>query len=408
MLPTFATLVGMSSSLLPLLGESGAIFHICGDSSTGKTAAMQIGASVNGLAAEPGSGSSTQIQRWNSTSNGIELLMVMNNSTTLFLDELSSYIGRYFAQTLYDVVSGMSKTRMDGESFGMAHQSTWSQNVLSTGELTIVERIRQEKSQVMDGMLHRALSIPVTAEDSRREGESADAARLRIGDIKASLLTCHGSAGYEFIRRLTSLTDNQSGQYLDWHATSSFLKSELDVLLDEIQRRLYANQITLNSVERRALQRFAILNLTGKLAVEWEILPWGKEEIADVVFECFNRWLLGYRGDVGRTEHILTAVQNFIAVSQLKFIDVKMPLFSSRRTDIAGYALKDGSYLILPDTLDKLGESWGLSAKKLAQLIDAKGHLKRCEDDRLTTRKVIQKVSVTGYCISATFAAASF
>lgn len=92
---------------------------------------------------------------------------------------------------------------MDPETLGMARQSTWVQNVLSTGELTIVDRIRLEKSQVMDGMLHRALSIPVMAEDSRSENESIDAARQRISDIKTSLLTCHGSAGYEFVRCLT-------------------------------------------------------------------------------------------------------------------------------------------------------------------------------------------------------------
>ncbi|EKN3392579.1 DUF927 domain-containing protein [Yersinia enterocolitica] len=406
LLPKLAILVGLSSSILPLVGESGAIFHICGDSSTGKTAAMQIGASVNGLAAEPGSGSPTQIQRWNSTSNGLELLMATSNGSTLCLDELGSFTSKFFAQTLYDVVSGMSKTRMDGESFGMAHQSTWSQNVLSTGELTIVERIRQEKSQVMDGMLHRALSIPVTAEDSRRDRESTDVARQRIGEIKTSLLAYHGSAGFEFIYCLTGLSEN--GQYFDLQTTSCYLKDRLANLLDELQRRLHANQITLNILETRALQRFAVLYLTGVLAVEWSILPWTNDVVSDVVYESFNRWLIGYRGDAGRKENILMTVQNFIAVNQLKFIDVKLPSVSFRRVDIAGYALRDGSYLILPDTLEKLGEYWGLSAKKLALLLDAAGYLKRCEDDRLTTRKVIQKVSVTGYCVSSTFAEAQF
>lgn len=95
MAPKLSILVGLSSFLLPLLGESGAIFHLCGDSSTGKTAAIRAGASVNGLAAEPGSGSPTQIQRWNSTSNGLELLMVMNNGTTLCTDELGSFTGKF-------------------------------------------------------------------------------------------------------------------------------------------------------------------------------------------------------------------------------------------------------------------------------------------------------------------------
>ena len=396
MAPKLSILVGLSSSLLPLLGVSGAIFHLCGDSSTGKTAAIQAGASVNGLAAEPGSGSPTQIQRWNSTSNGLELLMVMNNGTTLCLDELGSFTGKFFAETLYDVVSGVTKSRMDGETLGMARQSTWVPNVLSTGELTIVDRIRQEKSPVMDGMLHRALSIPVTAEDSRGVNEDNDAARQRIGDIKTSLLTFHGSAGYEFIRCLTGFADEE-GKYFDWKATSDFLKADLDVMLDEMKRRLHAGLITLNSVECRALQRFAILYLAGALA-----------EIADVVYVAFNRWLQNYRSDAGRKQNVLITVQNFIAVSRSKFIDVKMPSFASRKTDTAGYILNDGSYLILPNTLEKLGMNWGLSAKKLARLIDEEGYLTRPEGDRLTTRRTIQKVNVTGYCLSAEFAKACF
>ncbi|MFV7360736.1 DUF927 domain-containing protein [Citrobacter portucalensis] len=405
--PKLSILVGLSSFLLPLLGESGAIFHLCGDSSTGKTAAIQAGASVNGLAAEPGSGSPTQIQRWNSTSNGLELLMVMNNGITLCLDELGSFTGKFFAETLYDIVSGATKSRMDGETLEMARQSTWVQNVLSTGELTIVDRIRQEKSPVMDGMLHRALSIPVTAEDSRGVNEDIDAARQRISDIKTSLQTCHGSAGYEFIRCLTGFTDGE-GKYFDWKATSDFLKADLDVMLDEMKRRLHAGLITLNSVECRALQRFAILYLAGALASEWQILPWEKEEIADVVYIAFNRWLQNYRFDAGRKQNVLITVQNFIAVSRSKFIDVKMPCFASRKTDTAGYILNDGSYLILPDTLEKLGMNWGLSAKKLARLIDEEGYLTRPEGDRLTTRRTIQKVNVTGYCLSGEFATASF
>ncbi|MGR6721333.1 DUF927 domain-containing protein [Yersinia intermedia] len=407
MAPKLSILVGLSSFLLPLLGESGAIFHLCGDSSTGKTVAAQVGASVNGLAAEPGSGSPTQIQRWNSTSNGLELLMVMNNGTTLYLDEIGSFTGKFFAETLYDIVSGVTKSRMDGETLGMARQSTWVQNVLSTGELTIVDRIRQEKSPVMDGMLHRALSIPVTADDSRSENEDIDAARQRIGDIKNSLLTCHGSAGYEFVRCLTHLVD-EDGKYFDWKTTSDILRSSLDEFHDEMKRRLHAGFITLNSVENRALHRFAILYMTGAFAADWSILPWQSTEIADVVYEAFDRWLQHYRCDAGRKENILIALQNYIAVNRSKFVDAKMPSLTPHKADIVGYILSNGSYLILPDALEKLGMSLGLSAKKLARLLDSEGYLTRPEGDRLTTRRTIRKVSVTGYCISSAFTDAEF
>lgn len=102
----------------------------------------------------------------------------------------------------------------------------------------------------------------------------------------------------------------------------------------------------------------------------------------------------------------MIAVQNFIAVNRSKLIDTKMPSFASQKTDIAGYILDDGSYLLLPDTLDKLGNKWGLSAKNLARLVDEAGYLTRPEGDRLTARRTIRKVNVTGYCFSADFAKA--
>lgn len=184
------------------------------------------------------------------------------------------------------------------------------------------------------------------------------------------------------------------------------MKSSLNEFHDEMNRRLHAGLTTLSSVESRALRRFAILFMTGAFAADWGILPWQCSDIADVTFEAFGRWLQHYRCDAGRKENIMIAVQNFIAVNRSKLIDTKMPSFASQKTDIAGYILDDGSYLLLPDTLDKLGNKWGLSAKNLARTVDEAGYLTRPEGDRLTARRTIRKVNVTGYCFSADFAKA--
>ncbi|MEG6347549.1 DUF927 domain-containing protein [Enterobacter hormaechei] len=405
--PKVSILIGLSSPLLSFIGEGGAMFHLAGHSSTGKTVAMQLCASVNGPAAEPGSGAITGIQRWNTTSNGLETLLASSNNTTLAVDELGSFAGKNFSNVLYDAVSGKSKVRMNVEGFGKAVESTWSQNVLSTGELTIEERIRQDRVSVQDGQLHRSLSIPVVAEDSRGESESAEAARQRIGEIKSSLLSCYGSAGYEFVRCLTSLLDD-SNKALGWHQTAVYLKDAYRTRTDELLSRLHANQIELNDVENRARDRFGVLYLTGMLAVEWGILPWSREDILDVVYEAFTRWLKNYRNDANRKENVLSGMQNYLAANGAKFYDFRIPYPGVIKTDIAGYCLKDGCYLILPDALGQLADKWGLNAKKLAQLIDSEGFLIRPEGDRLTMRKTINRGNVTGYCISSEFTKAKF
>ena len=405
--PKLAVLVGLSSPLLPLINEGGGMFHLAGHSSTGKTVAMQLCASVNGPAAEPGSGAPTGIKRWNTTSNGLETLMASSNNTTLCIDELGSFAGKNFAHVLYDTVSGQSKTRMNGESFDKAAESTWSQNVLSTGELTIEERLRQDKEHILDGQMHRSLSMPITAEDSRGEGESAEAARQRIGEIKRSLLSHYGCAGYAFAYYLTGLMDDR-GNLFGWQDTATYMRSTYHSLNDEIVQRLRESQIELSEVEKRASERFGVLYLAGMLAVEWDILPWSHSDVCDVVFQALTRWLNNYRHDANRKANILSEVQNYLGSYGAKFYDARIPYPGVIKADIAGYCLKDGCYLILPGAFEKLGEKWGLNTKKLAQLIDSEGYLIRPEGDRLTMRKTINKVNITGYCINGEFTKAEF
>lgn len=405
--PKLAVLVGLSSPLLPLINEGGGMFHLAGQSSTGKTVAMQLCASVNGPAAEPGSGAPTGIKRWNTTSNGLETLMASSNNTTLCIDELGSFAGKTFSHVLYDTVSGQSKTRMNGDSFDKAAESTWSQNVLSTGELTIEERLRQDKENILDGQMHRSLSIPITAEDSRGEGESAEAARQRISELKRNLLSQYGSAGHDFAYCLTGLTD-ENGNALGWHGTASYMRNTYLSLCDDIVERLRESQIELSEVEKRASERFGVLYLAGMLAVAWEILPWSNDDVSDVVCASFTRWLNNYRNDANRKECIMSEVQNYLVSQEMKFHDVRVPRPGMVRADSVGYRLKDGSFLMMPDILEKLAEKFGMNAKKLAQLIDAEGHLIRSEGDRLTMRKAIYQVKVTGYCISSTFTSSDF
>lgn len=405
--PKLAMLVGLSSPLLPLINEGGGMFHLAGHSSTGKTVAMQLCASVNGPAAEPGSGAPTGIKRWNTTSNGLETLMASSNNTTLCIDELGSFAGKAFSHVLYDTVSGQSKTRMNGDSFDKAAESTWSQNVLSTGELTIEERLRQDKENILDGQMHRSLSIPITAEDSRGEEESAEAARQRIGELKRNLLSQYGSVGLDFAYCLTGLTD-ESGNALGWQDTATYMRNAYRSLCDEIAERLRETQIELSEVEKRASERFGVLYLAGWLAVAWEILPWSNDDVSDVVCTAFTRRLNNYRHDANRKANILSEVQNYLGLHGATFYDARIPYPGVKKADTGGYCLTDGCYLILPRAFEKLGEKWGLNTKKLAQLIDSEGYLVRPEGDRLTMRKTINKVNITGYCISSKFTKAEF
>jgi uncharacterized protein (DUF927 family) len=64
------------------LNEQGIIYHFYGQSSVGKTALLQLAASVNGNGGEPGNGESL-IESWNTTPNALE--MTLNNAITSLL-----------------------------------------------------------------------------------------------------------------------------------------------------------------------------------------------------------------------------------------------------------------------------------------------------------------------------------
>lgn len=397
----FAALSGFSSPLLSLLGQSGGMFHLFGGSSTGKTLALQVCASVNGLAGEPGAGENTLIARWRTTVNGLELLTARSHGMTLPLDELGSFAERSFAPVLYDIVSGMSKVRMDGETGGAFAQRLWTLFILSSGEVSLEEKIHSLKEVSMDGMQHRGLSIEVRAEDSWMPEENADQARRRIDQLKSAMCDNHGSVGKAFVRQLISQRDAE-GRLLSQEETSCWLKTEFDSLHEEMQRRIHSTDTELNQVESRALQRFSVIFLAGDLARRWSLVPWGHDMISDIVYEAYRRWLNNHRYGSGSSRGLLVMLQNQLSRIYGALVDFKATRSSGEGRDIGGYRVNEDIF-IMPDTLDNWGKAVGMTAKRLAALLDEHHFLTRKERDRLTTRITINGVLANGYLIRHEF-----
>jgi putative DNA primase/helicase len=97
---------GFAGPLLVLAGaESGGV-HLFGGTSTGKSTALFIGASVCG------GGGSGFVQSWRSTLNGLEAIAEGHNDATLFLDELAQVDAKEAADTAYMLGNGQGKNRM--------------------------------------------------------------------------------------------------------------------------------------------------------------------------------------------------------------------------------------------------------------------------------------------------------
>ena len=157
----FGACVGFAGPLLkPARMESGG-FHIYGASSRGKTTIGQVAASVMGCGADPAeSPGRSYIQRWNTTLNGLEGLAAAHNDGLLVLDELQTCAARDLRMVIYNLSGGHGKVAMNA-SRTLRPPREWRLIFLSTGEISVEQKIEEEKHQVSPGQRLRMLDIPI-------------------------------------------------------------------------------------------------------------------------------------------------------------------------------------------------------------------------------------------------------
>lgn len=100
----FAIASSFAPSIARLAGEDSGGFHFRGASSSGKSTALNMAASVWG---KPNS----YIRLWRATANGLEGLAAMHNDGLLILDELSQLDPREAGEAAYLLANGQGKNR---------------------------------------------------------------------------------------------------------------------------------------------------------------------------------------------------------------------------------------------------------------------------------------------------------
>jgi putative DNA primase/helicase len=141
--------------LLKLLNIPGAGFHFYGDSSTGKSSALFLAASVWG---EPGFALS-----WRTTLNALELQAAARSCTLLILDESHLIEPKHLDGAVYVLTNGYSKSRMtkDIEARSILH---WIVCILSSGERSIGQHLTSVKITLKGGQAVRIVDIPVSGQ----------------------------------------------------------------------------------------------------------------------------------------------------------------------------------------------------------------------------------------------------
>jgi len=273
----FAICAALSGVLLKPAGEEGGIFHFAGASSTGKTTALHVGASVTGGA----------IRSYRATDNSAESWFAEANDSCLLMDEMGQGDPRAVKEIAYMASNGAGKGRSDRG--GNARQTrSFRINILSSGEVGLEEKLGEGGHKVKAGQAVRVVEI------------SADAgAGLGIFQHVPDGVTPEG-----FSRHLKEASAKFRGVVLD-EFLASIVSDDADLETTvRTARDKWAAQFVKPGSDgqvHRIAGRFSLVAVAGEMAIQYGILPWPKGAAYAAVKECFDA-AIARRGGTGALE----------------------------------------------------------------------------------------------------------
>ncbi len=273
----------------PLLGRccaEGGGLHFAGDSSLGKSTAIEAACSVWG---------GPNFKRsWRATANGMEGAAALFTDCLLALDEISECDPRDIGMIVYALGNGRGKQRASrtGAARGVAR---WRCMVLSTGEKAIATHMAEANQRLRAGQGVRLLDVPITR---RKHGawdelHGFDSGRALSDHLKSAWSRHHGHVGRVFLERLTH--DQQDfGALLERFRTLPLFSAGED------------------GQERRAAGRFALVALAGEVATKYGITGWPEGAAIEAAGEFFRIWVEHRGRGNDERRQVLEAVSSFL------------------------------------------------------------------------------------------------
>lgn len=297
----FAISSAFAAPLLDVTGMESGGFHYRGDSSTGKTTALRVAASVWGGA--------DYLQRWRATDNGLEALAAQHSDCLLVLDELSQVDPKVAGEVAYMLANGSGKVRA-GQTGTKRNVANWRLLFLSSGEAGLTEHMALAGRKPKAGQEIRLLDV------------AADAG------TGCGLFDCLPTAtsGAQFSKALTDMAAKYYGT-----PALAYLEKLVDNLHDISSRVKQAQKAFTNKhltdaaggQAQRAALRFALVAAAGELATRWGITGWYQGEALKAADVCFKAWLV-QRGGAGNQEAnaMLSQVRGFFELhGEARFTD---------------------------------------------------------------------------------------
>lgn len=292
-----AICAALAGPLLHLVGvESGGV-HLIGASSCGKSTALAVAASVWGK----GSGAGGFVKSWRATSNGLEAQAALHNDTLLVLDELGQASGRVIQEAAYLLGNGTGKSRAV-QTGDVRKGKTWRCTFLSSGEISLEDKIKADGGRVQAGQLTRLADIPADAGVGLGLFENLHGfktAQEFADKLKRFAATYYGSLARVFVAELEK----------HYEEVVECTGKIFDEGLQEFCNRCSDGQV------QRVARRFLLFAVAGEIATQFGLLPWHKRDALEACKRCFQAWL-DQRGGTGSAEDKLALEQILLFLEQ--------------------------------------------------------------------------------------------
>ena len=287
----FAVACAFAGPLLRPAGVESGGFHFRGDSSSGKTTALKVAASVYG--------GPSYLQRWRTTDNALEAIAAQHSDCLLILDELAQVDPKTAGECAYMLANEQSKARAT-RAGAQRPRLAWRLLFLSAGELGLADHMAEGMKRTRTGQEVRMADVPADAGaglgafERLHDHEGGAAFAKHITGMAGSV---YGAAGHAWLQWLTKHADTLKA---DIRKTSAALVAQL------------VPEAASGQVERVGA-RFALVGAAGELATAAGLTGWPAGESERAARACFNSWLAA-RGGIGNGEvtAILRQVRGFL------------------------------------------------------------------------------------------------
>lgn len=278
-----ATSYALTGPLLALVDcESGGL-HLYGGSSQGKSTIAIVAGSVCG------GGQDGFIHQWRTTDNALEKVAAGHNDNLLVLDEVSQVSSQALSNLAYMLPNQKGKMRMrvDGSN---RRQYSWNLNFLSTGELTIADKITEDsRLKSYAGQEVRIIDLPVDGGTTAiyhhaplpfTDLHGVPSTRESSELLKKNARATYGTPMRVFIEKLVS----------DKEAIVQKIREKMS---DFIQKNLPEEA---GGQVQRVLRKFALIAAAGEIAIEIGIFPYEKGSVTKAAQQWFRIWLADRHG----------------------------------------------------------------------------------------------------------------